>query len=43
MESEDLLPYSQDPATGHFPEPDKFSQQITILEHSFQYYPPTYA
>jgi hypothetical protein len=31
MELEVSLPYSQDPATGLYPEPDDFSPQLTIL------------
>jgi hypothetical protein len=31
MKSEDLLPFSQQPATGSYPEPDELSPQILTL------------
>jgi hypothetical protein len=31
MEQDGSLPYSQEPASGPFPEPDEFRPQILIL------------
>jgi hypothetical protein len=45
MEPGGSVTYSQDPATGPYPEPDESSLYlpITFLEDQFYYYPPMYA
>jgi hypothetical protein len=44
MEPVVSLPWSQQPSTGLYPEPDESSSHYPILsvQHPSQYYPPTY-